>query len=125
MSHDSSNMKTFPSLAVASAVTGIGLCDGLSFSLMGEITSHILGYPVWTHEIPDAGRRAWLVLKRQFPLLPSRDDAASDWKAAAAAMTAAYGAEIEIRAGAGERKESPLDTLQKMIGDKPVVAVTL
>ncbi len=121
----STDTKTFRSLAVASAATGIGLCEGLSFSLMGEICSHVLGYSIWTHEIPEAGPKAWLLLRQQFPLLPTRDDAVADWRSAAAAMTAAYGAEIEVAAGTCKRKTSPLETLQKMVGDKPVIAVTI
>lgn len=120
-----SELKTFRSLAVASAATGIGLCEKLNFSLMGEIASHVLGYPIWTHEIPASGPKVWLLLKDQFPLLPTRAEAEADWKSAAAAMTAAYGDEIAVRTGNGTRKESPLDTLQKMIGDKPVIAVTI
>jgi hypothetical protein len=119
-----SEMKTFRSLAVASAATGIGLCDKLNFGLMGEIASHVLGYPIWTHEIPAAGPKVWLLLKDQFPLLPTRAEAEADWKCAATAMTAAYGAEIAVRRGNGSRKESPLDTLQKIVGDKPIITVT-
>jgi len=37
MSMSEPETKTFRSLVVASAATGIGLCDGLSFALMGEI----------------------------------------------------------------------------------------
>jgi len=120
-----SEIKTFSSLAVASAATGVGLCEGLSFSTMGEIASHVLGYPIWTHEIPDASPKVWLLIKQQFPMLPTREEASADWRAAAASMTAAYGDMIDVAAGNGTRKESPLDTLQKMVGDKPVIAVTI
>jgi hypothetical protein len=45
--------KTFNTLAVATAATGIGLSSGLSFSMIQEIAEYVLGHQVWTHELGD------------------------------------------------------------------------
>jgi hypothetical protein len=116
--------KTFPSLHVATAATGIGLVNGMSFSQVHEIYEYVLGHPVWTHEIPRYSEQVRQLLSKQFPEMPSRADAEADWATAGDAMLVAYGPHVEVKAGTGERTESPLDTLREVAGNKPVIVVT-
>lgn len=117
--------KTFSTLAVASAATGIGLADGMNYSTMAEISSHVLGFDIWTHELADRAmnNRVRDRLLTLFPGLPTGDEARADWRAAAAKAVAAYGDTLTIPAGADERSESPIESLARMVGDKPIVAV--
>jgi hypothetical protein len=118
--------KVFSTLAVASAATGVGLSEGLNYSLMMEIGSHVLGFPIWTHELADRPLMARVhdALLAQFPGLPTKDEALNDWRAAAAKATAAYGEQMTVREGTGARDESPIDSLARIAGDKPIIVVT-
>lgn len=116
--------KTFRAIDVASTATGIALAHGFSISVAHEISEHVVGHPVWTHEIPRFGARVEELLLAQFPGMPTRTQAEADWKAAAAIVASNYPETISVKRGADERTANPVDTLREMIGDKPIIAVT-
>lgn len=62
-------MKTFSIGAVATVSTGALLCQ---FEELYEILSHLVGRPVWTHEIPLYLPRCRLLLLEQLPFLAGR-----------------------------------------------------
>lgn len=109
---EGNKMTTFSTLEVASAVTGIGLCQ-TSYARMKEIMSHVVGYDLWTHELvhkPTADNACAAILAL-FPDLPTRAEAQADWKDAAAKAVAAYGETVTIPKGASARLKYPLATL--------------
>lgn len=120
-------IKTFRTLAVASAATGVGLCDGISYSDMMEIWSHAIGFPVWTHEMADRAlsSRMHAILLGQFPLLPTADEAHADWQAAAMKASAAYGETVALPEGNETRTEGPVATLARLIDPDKIVVVSL
>ncbi|WP_084398322.1 DUF7736 domain-containing protein [Henriciella aquimarina] len=108
--------KEFPTLQIASAITGIGLCEGMKYSDMQVAFDHILGRPVWTHEL---GHGATTEKVRelgfaQFPDMPAREEAQADWKAAAAKALAAYGETVTVRRGQDVREADPISTAIEM-----------
>lgn len=117
--------KTFPTLHVASCVTGTALCEGFNYSRMQEIASHLFGGPVWTHELVHAPTRDAYVEEgyRQFPDLPTRAEAEADYEAAARKAVAAYGETLTVEEGKHGRRESPVDTLGNMVGHDKVIVV--
>lgn len=119
------NLRTFPTLHVASCLTGIGLCNGLSFSNVQEIASHLFGAPIWTHEIAHKPTQDAYVEEgyRQFPDLPTRLEAEADFEAAARKAVATYGETLTVEEGKHGRRESPVDTLGNMVGHDKVVVI--
>lgn len=103
--------RTYPSLEIASFLTGIALCQ-TNFSKLMEIAEFLSGEPIWTHELAceDIIRPIQDEGYRQFPLMPSREDAAKDYKAAIYKVVEAYGTAIEVTQGYVERKADPLTT---------------
>lgn len=105
--------REFPTIVVASALTGIGLGDiPGGFSAIAEIASYLFGAPIWTHELVheptyDAYREEGY---RQFPDMPTSSEAEQDWRQAAAKALAAYGPTVTVAKGAHGRRESPTDT---------------
>lgn len=121
--------KTFPTLHVATLITGIGLCeikseDGV-FGHLSEIASHLIGAPVWTHELGRGSTHDAFVAEgyRLFPDMPTREEASEDWQAAAATATAAYGENVTIEEGTAGRTQGPLDTLAEMVPADKIIAV--
>lgn len=116
--------KTFRTLAVASAATGIGLDNGITFSDMQEIVSHVLGYDIWTHELGDRETMARVQseLYAQFHHLPSKTEARDCYEGAAARALTVYGDTMSVLPGNGKRHESPIDSLARMT-DAPIIAV--
>lgn len=118
-----SETREFPSLAVGSAALGIALRDGLTYSDVQEISEHVLGHPVWTHEIPSTGPEVDRRIREQFPLMPTREDARADWQATAAKITAAYGKTMTVKRGNQKRARDPISTAVDMMGGPSKVIV--
>lgn len=119
--------KTFPTLHVASCITGIGLCEGMNYSRMQEIASHLFGTPIWTHELAhrptvDACREEGY---RQFPAMPTQAEAEANWQAAADKAVAAYGETVTVAEGTHGRREHPVDTLAAMVPAERIAIVHL
>ncbi|QAZ45906.1 hypothetical protein [Mesorhizobium sp. Pch-S] len=117
--------KTFPTLHVASCITGIGLCDGINYSAMQEIASHLFGAPIWTHELAHGPTNDAFSQEgyRQFPNMPTPVEANADFVAAAAKAVAAYGDTISVEEGTQGRREGPLNTLSAMVDPSKIVVV--
>ena len=110
--------RTFKTLMVASAATGVGLGTGMSYSDMQEVSSFALGYPIWTHELGDKVTTARVkeAIRSQLPNLPTSEAAHEDYQQAAADALAAYGETVELTEGSMTRGESPIDSLARMTG---------
>lgn len=117
--------KTFPTLRVASTITGIALTHDMTYSDMQEIASHLFGAPIWTHELIHEPTKDAYVEEgyRQFPDMPSQAEAEADFKAAAAKAVAAYGDTVEVAEGTHGRRESPVDTLSRMVPPEKIVVI--
>lgn len=118
--------KTFPTLAVATAATGVGLTS-MPFSAVHEICEHVIGHPVWTHELGHGAvtDRIRDLLLAQFPELPSPELANEDWQAAAKKATDAYGETMTVPHGSEERAAHPINTLVEKVGADRVIVLTL
>lgn len=109
--------KEFRTLVVASTATGIGLADKLSFSDIHECAEWLCGHPVFTHELvhkPTVERYRAEVI-RQFPNMPTTEEAHADFEAAAVKATKAYGDKISVQRGSSERNASPIFTFSEMV----------
>lgn len=117
--------RTFPTLHVASALTGVGLTTGMSYSNIQEIASHLFGAPIWTHELVHEPTKDAYVEEgyRQFPDMPTREEAMADYEAAAAKAVAAYGETVEVAEGSHGRRESPVDTLSRLVPAEKIAVV--
>lgn len=109
--------QTFPTLAVATAATGIGL-GKCSYSDVQQIIGFALGHSIFTHELADRSQndRAEAAIRAQLPKLPSRELASKDWQAAADAALAAYGDTVTITEGTEARTENPVSSLARLSG---------
>ena len=109
--------RTFPTLHVASAITGIGMCLGLKYSNIHEIASHLFGAPVWTHELGHSRTIEAYAAEgyRQFPDMPTKEEAKADWRKAAQKAIAAYGETVTVARGTSIRREDPISTLASMM----------
>lgn len=117
--------KTFPTLHVATCITGIGLCEGITYSNMQEIASHLFGASIWTHELAHGPTNDAFTQEgyRQFPDMPTPAEANADYAAAAAKAVAAYGETILVEEGTHGRRENPLNTLSAMVDPDKIVVV--
>lgn len=118
--------KQFPTLVVASAITGVGLCHiPNGYSKMMEVASHLLGTPVWLHELAHGPTQDAYSEEgyRQFPDMPTKAEAKADWQAAAAKALAAYGETVTVRQGTAVRLESPVQTLKAMVSPDKIITV--
>lgn len=109
--------KTFPTLHVASCLTGIAFVEGLKYQDLQAVAAHLLGDDVYTHEL---GHRPTMDAVaeegyRQFPDMPTSKEARADWSAAAVKALAAYGRTVNVQRGKHGRREHPVDTLKAML----------
>lgn len=119
MTNDS---KEFPTLVVATAVTGIGLGnEDIKYSHVHELVEWVCGSPIWTHEIAHRETAAWYraELLKQFPDMPSKEEAESDHVTAANKAVGVYGPTVTVTRGLFERTADPLSTLREMQSYEP------
>jgi hypothetical protein len=121
------NTKTFPTLHVATCLTGIGLCEDISYSRVQEIASHLFGAPIWTHELIHAPTLDAYKSEgyRQFPDMPTAAEAEADYEAAARKAVATYGETIDVVEGTHGRREHPVDTLSRLVPADRIIEVKL
>ena len=117
-----SETKDFPTAAVLSIITGRLLGD---FGEMHETIEWVAGHPVWTHELVTIGRRLTAAVISQHPELSGIDADLSeenyeDWTAR---QVSKFGDTLTLIRGSGKRTEHPIESLKKMIGDKPIIQV--
>jgi hypothetical protein len=120
------NTKKFPTLIVASTMTGIALTK-TTFSEMMECASWLCGYPIWTHELAHGPTIDQYKTEgyEQFPAMPTKAEAEADYVAAAAKAISAYGEAVEVRQGSSKRHEGPVDTLRAMAPHVDVIPVKI
>lgn len=130
-----SDTKTFPLDVVLSGYKGRMWCR--DFGDTHRLIEHVLGHPVWTHEMGSSTLwsdvRAGLLA--QHPGLETVGEptggleglegdaflaAIAPWMAEQAAR---LGAVLEVRRGNAERTESPLESLARVVGTRPVIVV--
>ena len=120
--------KDFKTVLVASAATGIGVMregDSFSYSDLQEFYSHVLGFPIWTHEMGTGPLMdiAKMQIRELFPEIPARDYCADNPCRAAQIMIDIYGETVAVEKGVGERPADPIATLKQMVGDKPIAVI--
>lgn len=79
------------------------------FSKVHEAIEHIVGHPVWTHEIPGVRATARAEVMRLYPGMPDGDVA--DFRGCAEGLLKTYGDAIPMPKGTATRDKSPLATL--------------
>jgi hypothetical protein len=114
-------IKALDPLALASITTGRST---IGFNKTHEAFEHVMGHPIWTHEMADKalwirGRDAVLA---QFPAMPVNWDG-QDYDAFAAKVRSFYGETVDVEEGTETRDKSPLETLQEVAGDRPVIVI--
>jgi len=115
-----STFQEFPSLVVASCLTGIALTTMKGFGEVHAVAAQLLGDDIYTHELAYEPLMEKVTAEGywQFPLMPTRAEAEADWEAAAAKVTKTYGATVIVRKGTGGRREDPVTTLYNMIATR-------
>jgi hypothetical protein len=110
------DVKNFPTLQVATLLTGVGLCSQYKFSDMLEPAEQILGYPVFLHELGHAETmdRIREIGAQLFPNMPTREDAQLAWRAAAVKAIDAYGQSVTVPRGTDKRQRGPATTALEM-----------
>lgn len=104
-------VKNLNPCAVATITTGIVLVH--NFEGVGEAFEHVMGHPVWTHEMPMLGDRAKALILEQYPDFPV--DPPADWKALADKLIADWPDGIPIKRGGEERPGDPVSTLDQAV----------
>lgn len=119
-------VKQFPTLVVASTLTGISMAV-MRISARPECAEWLCGYPVGTHELAYQPIMDDYIAKgyAQFPDMPTKAAAEADFQAAAAKAVAAYGEVLTVNRGTGERSENPIETLQTMTPNEEIIVVTV
>lgn len=114
--------KSFDIRVLGSITSGVLLLQG--FSEVHEAIEWLSGFPVWTHELPEASSALAAGLIGRFPDLPTHDDNIDDWRERADRLLAKYPEKIAFPKGAGKRARDPISILQDKVGDKPIVVIT-
>lgn len=102
-----SETKSFDIRVLGSITSGVLLLQ--DFSQVHEAIEWLAGYPVWTHELPEVGRRLASLLREQFPDLPEKDKV-GDWEECAGRLIVAHPEPIAMKKGEGHRQYDPIAT---------------
>lgn len=113
-------VKMLSSLALASITTGISMVD--NFGEVAEAISHVVGYDLWTHELPGAAKDAKAAVLRQYPDMPAEEP--EDWRLCAADVIERYGTKLPVEKGMLVRGLSPLASL-RMLTDAEIIPIDL
>ena len=108
----SEEIKNLSACALGTITTGSVLVHG--FEGVGEAFEHVMGHPVWTHEMPMLGDRAKALILEQRPNFPA--DKPDDWKALAESLAANYPDGVPIRRGNEVRPGDPISTVAMALG---------
>lgn len=123
--------KPFPTDLVASLALRIGISDGIKGGDIQRCIEHVMGHPVWTHEI---GAHFALVAAKLQPLfkdLPDREELGALDKEAlrarladlSARLRAEHGETMDIEEGIEVRGADPMETAKALYPDTEVVLV--
>lgn len=110
--------KMLSSLALASITTGISMCE--NFGEVAEAINHVIGYSLWTHELPGVAKDAKAAVLRQYPDMPAEEP--EDWRLCAADVIERYGTKLPVEKGMLVRGLSPLASL-RMLTDAEIIPV--
>ena len=126
--------KTFNLAEVLMLTTGRSLT---SFNKMHELAEHVAGHPIWTHEFAEEAlwRRLREQVFKQHPVLrealvivcESKDPATIDLiiRDYLEENEEKFGNTFEFERGDGERTESPIESMQRIAPDKPILGVVV
>ncbi len=125
MATDPDGARMFPTAVVLSAIGDVLLCD---IGEVYDLLSFLVGRPVFTHEIPSAGKLCRPHVEQQHPTLAGYDATGinrNNWSVRLAELVANYGGAFALTPiGWNDLAERhPLETLQDMVGDKPIIVV--
>ena len=124
--------KTFPTHTALSAALMMG-AGPIKFSDIHEIVEHVMGHPVWTHELGEFLPKASAKLRPLFPGLPTTADLEAmplDERQQALEILLLksvnmHGQTMDIEEGTDVRSENPLQSAARVFGpDKEVIAVS-
>lgn len=117
--------KTFPTLHVASVLTGITMADGVTITQMQEIASHLFGAYIFPHELGHEPTMEAVQEEgyRQFPDMPTREQGLVDWGVATAKAVVLHGWTVEVEQGTHGRREHPADTFVAVSPDMDLIVV--
>jgi hypothetical protein len=99
------------------------------FDEMHEAAEWVMGGPIWTHEF--ASPELWKTMREnvlaQFPGMFSDGDAINEDNAPGILreQITMFGETLEVEQGTAERTKSPMETLQEVAGDKPVIMIQI
>lgn len=111
-------VKMLSSLALASITTGVSMCQ--DFGDIKQAVSHVIGYDVFTHEMPGVRKDAKAAVLRQYPDMPTEEPEA--WRLCAADVIERYGTKLPVEKGMLVRGLSPLASL-RMLTDAEIIPV--
>jgi len=100
-------IKNLNACAIATITTGIVLVHG--FEGVGEAFEHVLGHPVWTHEMPMFADKAKALILEQHPDFPAEPPA--DFQALMAKLIQDWPEGIPIESGGEVRKLDPISSI--------------
>lgn len=123
-------MNTSTALCLASG--GVAIGKALQFGEVHGAITHVLGWDVFTHELAD--KQVWItaseLVRAACPAIIPFADRLRDAKGNGEVCQlvcdeaeAALGKTVEIPKGTGERRESPLESLERIAPGKPVIVV--
>jgi hypothetical protein len=116
--------RLFNSLHVASCLTGVALTE-MTYRDIQAVASWLFGDSVYTHELVHEPTMSWVREEgyRQFPDMPTHEQAHVDWKGTVNKVLVTYGPLVEVEQGPNGRREHPVATLRAMLPDKPIIVV--
>lgn len=109
-----SEIKQLDPRALAGITTGVLLVSE-GFPAIHEAIEHVLGRPVWTHELPQCWNEARAAVLAQFPEMPT--DVGGDYQATADAVRAKYGDRVPVHRGSTVRALDPITTARMVFGE--------
>lgn len=99
--------------------TGVVLVEG--FAGVHEAIEWIVGYPVCTHELPDACRIVCIpAIAAEHPGFPVECPDRSAWQEFGAALEKRWGSTLCMPRGTGERERDPITTLVDVMEGRDV-----
>ena len=118
---DPSATKTFDARVIGTLTTGIVLLADMP--AIHEAFEHVLGHPVWTHELADKAvwKAATTNIVAAHPKFPTSKPA--DWQALAEELVVRYPDGVTLPRGTGFRRADPLTTLREIAGTETRVVV--
>ncbi len=110
----SAEYKDFDPRVIGSITSGILLLN--DFGKVHEAIEWIMGFPVWTHELPSFSQQCAKLAKDQFSGMPMGEVA--NWQETADFLLSEYGPAISVLRGRGERDQSPIASLEAVMATK-------